>query len=379
MPVTTCIKPGQRPKTEGNLNSQSLTRPKALQAFKGNVGLYIVTLIILLVFLGLALYSGYTLLVQNELQKALNHSALVGASAFYDDADWQQLNPPIDADNESTARSALRRTFARYVAASPLLSNLDTKINRLNTFAPGITPGITSGNSWIRAEGSSSIELSFLRLAGLSNITIASEASAFYTRPKVNRDLAILYTQDGPEPEATIVENSYGPTKPVPLSPGATWQVPSPCRATAINPSQQWEFDLPLTDRPGADLRILTNLDKGYYVLACSSSSCWDIGLAAKMMGTRKMRVVTRGSQQNAILYGSSIIDLAALGPKGYDKNVNKARFIKILDDGMSDVFLGAQRLVEACPTPLIITDIQVLHGSSLCFPGSAQCRIPTP
>ncbi len=305
-----------------------------LKKAKGSILVFTVAFIVVLLgFLGMAIYTGMNAYVQNELQNATSTAAMVGAAAMYDTNYGTISNnnpgtfPSRDVNN---AETAARAVFAKIVAQSPILaaSRMNGRLDM--TGGTGVT--VNSGDDSIQVNSIATIPTPFLSLMGVDSFQISANARAGY------------------------VKNMFrNPT--IQLGGGSA-------RVATI------ALQHPMLDGPGPDLRITNPAGgalRGYMVEACSSTSCVD--LTSQAVTLNNGRVVQRfyQGQSRTIAYGDTIIDLEAAG-------VRKATSIRIIDDGIPDQFVAAsnQIFVEPETAPLSnLAGVEIFHHSTLCPAGS--------
>lgn len=332
---------------------------------KGSSLIFMVAfLVVLLGFLGMAIYTGLNAYVQNELQSAVNTSSMVGASAFYDgDVPNAGLNPRPKKD-QNRATQAATATFNRIIAASDMLTNLNAQIS-------AVTPNPVDDS--VRVEASATIPTPFLSLMGVDSFQVSATGKARY----VKFTMANPGTLPGGFPGAQVIRIPNAGT-----------------------------LQYPVVDGPGPDLKINfgANPKHGFMIEACTNSAsaagapCTDISPTA--VGVDILagdRVVYRSYPHNAgpsprqrrVLYGNMVLDLGATnGTFNYGPNATnyarKASFLKIIDDGVPDhtapVALGSplvRQLYLTNPPGSAIASIDIYHLAVSCPPTTSNCSVP--
>lgn len=310
-------------------------------------------MVVLLGFLGMALYTGANALVQNELQGAANTAALVGAAAYYDGT-VTNPNNSLPVKCSECATQAAQATFDRIIANSDVLQNVNSQAG---------APITNDGDDSVRIDATARFPTPFLSLLGIDEFQIEATGKARYVK--------------------------YTLTNPAAL-PSATGG------SVAVRVPGNGLLPVPLVDGPGPDLRISFggNPRHGYLVEACTNSSagggatCTDIGPAARMLdpaggnATMVDRLYPAGPRR--VLYGDAVIDLGATnGAYNYGPNGNtyarKASFLKILDDGIPDLVEAGQRVFYfTAPAPgTTVAQLDIYHLSVICPPTNGNCPVP--
>ncbi|MBY0402621.1 MAG: Tad domain-containing protein, partial [Cyanobacteria bacterium] len=134
-------------------------------------------IVVLLGFLGLAIYTGLNSFTQSELQNAASTSALVGASSMYDGTvtDPNNLVPIKDAGR---AKAAAQAVFDRIKSNSPILNRFTA------TLDPDPGTGITTRDSddSVQVNAKASIPTPFLSLIGVDTFQVTASARARYVK-----------------------------------------------------------------------------------------------------------------------------------------------------------------------------------------------------
>lgn len=309
--------------------------PRNKKSFSGSSLIFTVAFIVVLLgFLGLAVYTGLNAYVQNELQNAASSSALVAASSMYDGS---TDGVPVRSENFSTI--AAQKTFQRILDNSPVLNKLQGQLEPDATSAITIKPLDDS----VTVNAKAVIPTPFLALLGVETFQVNASGKARYVK--------LLFT------DQAVIGN-------IPTNNGLV--------------ERKIDLKQPLIDGPGPDIRI-TNTPggklHGYIVEACAGNSCYDVGRAAKLVTPTNGYTILRlykNSQPRMVIYGDSVIDLGATAP-GFTK-VGKASTIKIIDDGIPDYYEGGQHLLEMAPTAQNFSRIELYHYAASCSPTGSRC-----
>lgn len=331
--------------------TQAAFAPSALRRAQRGSVLVIVALLsaFLIGFLGVAVYTGLNMYLQNELSNAVTLASGVGASAYYDTFDAMG----IPQKNAANAQTAAQSTFANLVASNPALTGFNTQL-------VGGAATVNAVQETVRVEATASVPTPLLAPIGIDSYDLSAVSLARYAR----RELF-------PTPQ----------TLPTLTGPGYLVRTLTP----------------PLVDAPGPDLYVgvAPTPGSGYHGLlveACAGNKCYDLGAAARMADATSVIADRQypGGITRRVLYGNFYIDLSAVNPTlGYNKSIKKATIIKIIDDGFHDyVVADGTRVrgmeippgVAPLPTPAmpdtVIQSTQILHNAVYC-PASGGCVAP--
>jgi hypothetical protein len=296
-------------------------------------------IVVLLGFLGMAIYTGLNAYVQSELQSAASTASMVGASAYYDGPITGTPETFPATDNPDRARQAATQVFNMIVSNSPVLRNMRAQLE------PGANGVVTNnGDDSVQVNAQATIPTPFLSLLGVESFQVTANGRAGYVKR----------VYQGPGKNGNVY----------PATPGL--------KTFTINLSH------PLTDGPGPDLKIThRNRPRGYMVEACSGSggslTCYDITDAATVLrfgidGAEIRRTFPTANPtapvQRRVVYGTVLIDLA-----NAPGDVRKATAIRLIDDGIPDHFEGGVHKVEVAPgLPLSeFEGIEVFHHATTC------------
>jgi hypothetical protein len=301
-----------------------------------NLVFIVIVFMVMLVFAGMVAYTGMTGTISEQVQNVVSSAAMTGAGALYQDT------AGTGAPNQSVggATAAATDVFAAHVALSSSLQAYGTTLQGV-----AVDPGLDT----VSVRSSSIINLPFLGLIGLNGLRLNHQFTARAAK--------------------------YVPTGlPVTLGTGGGGATCGGAGPTSVT----LELRYPLTDRPGTDLAVGANNLHGYFILACNSTDCWDLGGAAKPLPGGAVRTATLpglGGTGRAV-YGTSFIDLAAVSPD-YAARVRKATSLVIMDDGVADRFDGGQHLLELCPSSGAgITRVELYHQAVACVNGATACPL---
>jgi hypothetical protein len=312
--------------------SSLLSHRNGLKKEKGSILVFTVAFIVVLLgFLGMAIYTGMNAYVQNELQNATSTAAMVGAAAMYDTnyGTISNNNPgSFPSKNTANAETAARAVFGKIVAQSPILA-----ASRMNgRLDPAGAVTVNAGDDSIQVNSIATIPTPFLSLMGVDSFQITANARSGY------------------------VKNMF--RNPIQLGGGSV-------RVATIN------LQHPMLDGPGPDLKITNAAGapmRGYMVEACSANSCVDLTSQAVTLNGGVVAQRDFMGQVRTVAYGNTIIDLEAAG-------VRKATSIRIIDDGIPDRYDLAptnQIVVESEAAPgSNIAGVEIFHHSTLCPAGS--------
>ncbi|MBX2861706.1 MAG: hypothetical protein KTR14_10770 [Vampirovibrio sp.] len=290
----------------------------------------VIFMVVLLAFLGLAIYTGLNAYLQNELQKAASTAALAGASSYYDDVNAQGA----PQKNAANALTAAQQTWNRMTVNNGALANFGA------TATSG--PNALAGSETVSLETQAVVPTPFLAPVGVNSLTVTANAIA----------KNVLYTLQNPVSIDPLTGANGG---------GTAWM-------------QNVLLDHPLVDGPGADMVIFPAVfgggTHGYMVEACSGNQCVDVSHAARLLGNGSILERDYGDGTSRwVIYGPVSIDLGAAGGLGYNANMKKATSLKIVDDGIPDMFFGAgdRRLILSNAQPNQINFIKINHHAVTC------------
>jgi hypothetical protein len=319
------------------------THPKAQHGAILITSLFFMLLLIMLLasLVGMGLLN----LLGETLQQATVNASLVGASALWDDRDPATGRPTL---SPATAEAAARATFTNHIEAIPLLGAIAAELTQVqvDTTAQTVT---------LQAQGAMNLPL--LASLNLSALQVGGASTARYA---VHR------------PPLPVAQLGGGGAAGTPCASQGATRVSLP-------------LTYPLTNRPGADLVVTTTNGAGYRLLACSGTTCRDIGGAATPLATgggvtvvRQAPASVSNSSPINVLYGSVALDLGATGAL-YNQGVNKATSLLIVDDGVPDHWQAGQRVLDLCPTTgVALGEVMILHQAHLCVANNGACVAPT-
>jgi hypothetical protein len=297
----------------------------------------------LLIALGVALYTGVNAYIQGDLQHLANSMALAGARSMFDDL---AADPDIGDGvagktppkfSQAKAEDAANTVFGRVTEYHPILSfNFQASIDKLI---------INEDEQSVLVVLTGVIPTPFLSFMGINELDLEAKSKALYSQVNGLTKPIRINTQDGPKD------------------------------AQAIN------LPLPLLDGYGPDVFIDTGMaaSGGYHgvrVELCTvedaNLKCYDMGQAARVYKNQGAIAERDGVRY---LYGKVFIDMAYL-------NFNKATAIRISDDGVHDAIAGTDglgnstgRVLELVPADTQIGSIRLLHYAALCR--EANCTRP--
>ncbi|MDH4379205.1 MAG: hypothetical protein QE263_04805 [Vampirovibrionales bacterium] len=325
------------------------------------------TLVMLLIALGVALYTGVNAYIQGDLQHLSNSMALAGARSMYDDLETDpSISVTVDGItttalpgktapqfSQAKAKDAANAVFDRVTKYHPILSNnFQTSIDKLI---------INEEEQSVLVVLTGVIPTPFLSFMGINELDLEAKSKALYSQVNGLTTPIRINTQG---------VDAQG--EPDPKSP----------YAQAIN------LPLPLLDGYGPDLFMDTGLaaSGGYHgvrIELCTvedaTLKCYDMGKAARVynnQGAIRPIMNKAGGEIGRVLYGKIFIDMAYL-------NFNKATAIRISDDGVHDALTGTDglgkstgRILELVPADTQIGSIRLLHYAALCR--EADCTRPS-
>lgn len=315
----TCFTPMMSRITTGNgaRSAASGLRP----AQSGSALIIMLCLLLLVVlFSGVAMYTGMQAFYANEAQKTLDSATMAGAAAYYQmDANGQIL------PNPGYAQSVVRNTFNQAVNAGSLRGG-NYQITNLST----------DNNGGISVQVSGATGTALLAPSGITEIRVQAQSNARAMRYVPTLDLGTVYIL----PEENNLQ-SY---------------------------SRMVHLAFPISNGQGYELLVeqAAHDQQGYVIEACNESECYDLGPGATPIGTAR-RVTRDGA---TILYGSAVIDLGRAG-------VNKASSLRITH-GNDFIWYnnGAEQEPSLVPRPLIIDQISIFGFARMC-PTPGNCPLP--
>jgi len=290
---------------------------------------------------------------QNELQKAVESAALVGASELEFELDT--VNDTVSIDS-TDIQNIIITTFYRMPPESSLVSNINLLFNPLND--------IKFTSKAVRVAATADVNTYFTKFIGFNKFTITARAAAIsvpaYLSSKfptpggsVDTVNSVLRQPIGGNINQNYnsgweYDNVYGypDNKALSFGPGGyiTMQLPAP-----------------LVDNEGADLYIkqVGNL-KGYFVFAGNDDpvttgvikwiniSCTGIPVGTEQTGKvgAYYSDVSVNSIQQTKFYGSGYFDLGLACDSTYDgtsttaNNIKSAKYLRIIDDNVEDGFM---------------------------------------
>lgn len=325
--------------------------------------------ITIVLFASFVIDLGIVINAQNEFQKVLDSSVLVGAS---------NLEPITDNGitkiNTTIAINAAKETYT-------------TMINSLNLQNANSNPTITvlASSKAIKIESDIKVDTFFIKLAGISSIEVQGQSAAMsapvYLSNKLPQGLVDGSVISGTQGD-TDIRLPVGDNKNI--NDDTAMIIGSPDnKALALGPGGYVTIKLPaaLIDTSGADLyiRTLGNI-KGYFVFAgndidpnnpyeneampgsgikWTNISCVGVSANADNAGAAGAYytdvIYNETTTNEAKFYGSGYYDLASkcsVNPYGvipYDGtglntatgNVKSAKYLKIIDDNVEDGFIS--------------------------------------
>ncbi|MDD3149417.1 MAG: Tad domain-containing protein [Candidatus Gastranaerophilales bacterium] len=301
-----------------------------------------------------------------ELQKAVETSALVGASS---------ITGELYMEEATLDDNIVQSTFNTIKNANPIIKNAVMNVGDSTYFEKNLT------SRAVKIFAELDADTYFAKFIGISKIKIQAHAAAintpFYLDPDFPKDFFTGSLIDDTEGDAKIQdavgdndnlstsneltiknsgENLYGfpDNKAVSLGSGGYITIRLP---------------VPIVDGDGADLYIkeLGNLE-GYFVFAGIDNNVnnpyisetfpgdgiqWiniscagtPINVSASDVGAYRVIVdFTDGSSEETKFYGSGYFDLGATcsnDPNNYDASIKSAKYLKIIDDNEEDGFMA--------------------------------------
>jgi hypothetical protein len=312
-------------------------------------------------FAALAIDLGISNNIQNELQKAANSAALVGAATMQPDE-----NGNIDT---AKAQQFALFSFNQATAAIPQLGNIvlvHPISGATGSNDPSMIQTIQSSRA-VRVQARAQVPTIFMAVIGIKSLQINAQAAAVNYPSYPTRNLPAgfphggLIDSDIRDPFGGVNGNVYkcsggspvdasfilGPPDnvPVALGPGGSVTVRMP---------------VPIVNGPGWDLYIRELGDaEGYYVYVGiedppkSGNIVWNnISCTGQPSDSA---VAVSGAQYGAVadengqfkFYGSGLFNLGfscsggGSGGPFYSGNINNATYVKIVDDNVEDGFIS--------------------------------------
>ncbi|MDD3012183.1 MAG: Tad domain-containing protein [Candidatus Gastranaerophilales bacterium] len=328
---------------------------------------------------------------QDELQKAVESAALVGASEL----EPQQSSGNVFIDS-STIENVMTETFNKMIQENSLINNINPIFNPDNDIK------ITS--KAIRIAATAHVNTYFTGFIGFNGFTVTAKAAAI--------SVPAYLSSKFPTPDGSIDDTNTNLRTPIGGNTsqsfnGTNWEYDNiygypDNKAISLGPGGYITIKLPapLVDNIGADLFIkeLGNL-KGYFVFAGNDDpdtpgeikwvniSCTGIPTGTKQndrVGAYYTDTIINSVRQ-AKFYGSGYFDLGmkCIDPSGgttYDgasttaDNIKNAKYLRIIDDNVEDGYMAddpSQPVILAgdhsSVTPGVNIDaIAVLHHTML-------------
>lgn len=367
------------------------------------VSLVVITfsLVTFFIMAGFSIDVGYVFNYQNELQKALESAALVGASALEPKISESSTSSiSVSTPTSQSVKDIMTTTLKKITTVNPLLSKNASEITNASIEVNQISKAV-------RITTSITIKPFFISFVGINKINISGKAAAmaypgYLSKlfPETSTGTGSLIYSDIRTPVGgnsnvnNNIDNIYGPPDGKGLSLGAGGMI-------------VLRLPLPLVDDSGADLYIseLGNA-KGYFVLAgidadpnnpFVSNSQPGSGIYWQNISCTGISTMPTNSQTRATgayitaqnigpyyisndskFYGSGLFDLSAkCNGSSYNANITNAQYLMIIDDDMEDGFMAdnpADPVLllgdHSSITPGVTIDaIAILHHSKLISP----------
>lgn len=275
-------------------------------------------------FMGIAIYTGLQAYVQNEIQKAASTAAMAGAASYYTAVDGATGRP---MPNAGKAQQVAEQTFDQIIASSGALRGFGVARTSVTT---------NDGTDSVTVSAQGSLPTAFLAPIGITSIQMSADGTA----------RALKYD----------VTAMVGPITMMP---------------DGSNASMQRTVDLvfPLVDNEGTDIYVEQSAQVEYAVEACNDVECYDLmpGATAIGSGQIKASAMDPGVQ---VAIGSITIDLErAL--------VNKATKLRFTHGNVYKTnYGGGNPILQTQPTPLTLDRVFVFGYSGVC-PDANRCPIP--
>lgn len=281
--------------------------------------------VLIIVMMGISIYTGLQALVQQEIQKAASTAAMAGAAAYYSGNAGGK--PTADAKG---AIDVATNTFNAIVANSGALKGLGAKLT-------GVTNNDKNDSITVKAQGS--FTTGFLAPVGIKRIDLVGNGTA----------RSLKYAAAGND----------SPVGPISLLPDGTMK----------SMQQTLELAFPLVDNPGTDLYVEQIQQIQYVVEACNDQFCYDLVSGAKKVGSGKIR--PSGTLDGTdVIMGSCTIDLAKAGVR----KASKLRFTH--GNVFATSYGGGPESLQTYPTPAMLSEVYIYGYASAC-PDENNCPVP--
>lgn len=281
----------------------------------------VAAIIMLLGFMGVAIYTGLQAFLHNELQKSASAAAMVASSAYY----------TIDENGNPVALPSLAEDVARSTFTG------SAQASSLNGFSPTINDVSVQGGK-VTVDVAGSLGTPLLAPLGMDKVQMNSKA---VTVP--------LKYEPLPENQSLVI---------------------SPRSNDVGSYNRLLKLKFPIVDKPGRDFYIEEDPmnQQGYVVEACTDDECYDLGAGATPVGTA--RIEQDGGAY--IIYGSAVFDLTPL-------KITKASQLRITHGNNFAYYYqnGVQTgFLPGVEKPLEIRRISIYGYSGAC-PEDGNCAVP--
>ncbi len=280
--------------------------------------------VMIVAFMGIAIYTGLQAYIENEIQKAATTAAMAGAASYYSGVDPNTGRPLPEGAH---AKQIAEQTFDSIVNNSGALKGFG--ISRTSVTTDDASDSVT-----VNAEGS--LPTGFLAPIGINSIKITTGGTA----------RALKYD----------VTAMVGPITMVPDGSNASMQ-------RTVN------LAFPLVDNEGTDIYIEQSAQVEYTVEACNDVECYDLMPGATAVGSGKVKTsaVDPGVQ---VALGTITIDLEKA-------KVNKATKLRFTHGNVFRTnYAGGQSILQTQPTPLTLDRVFIFGYAGTC-PDAGRCPIP--
>ena len=324
--------------TASSLTHKSRTlRRKSSQG--ATLAFFAVTAAAIIGLMGIAIYTGLQAYFHNEVQQTATTAAMAGAAAYYSGG----ATPGQPQPNPGFAVNVANSVYSTIHNSSPAMQS----------FGAALAPAPSAaGNDSIKLGVQGSFDTPFLAVVGTTKMQVTGTAQA----------RAIKYVptdQTGPI-ELNAAGGSTGPNS---TDNGSGYKIP---------------LLFPMVDGKGTELVIYqnytnpnTSVMQGYSVEACNQSTCYVISKpAAVALMPGSFFSANTASNGASIIYGGCYIDLREAG-------VNKATYLRIVDDNIYDVYYGTDHYFINDPTVKNVIERVEIYGYSSQCDGNGQCGIP--
>lgn len=296
--------------------------------------LFAVTGMMLVGFLGIALYAGLNAYIQTELQQMANGMAQAGARSLYDNFDAS--GQPIPSTGQSQA--AMAAVQGRFLSANPALQSFGG--------VAVLDQSADSGSEMVSVTLQKNIPTPILGFLGINTISIQAASIARYAQMSIPPGFSSINTATGPY-------------------------------------VRQINLDPPLLNGPGPDIYINTGISGGGYhglmLEVCSAGTCVNVGRGARIANNNGV-IVERsyGGQTYRVLYGQFFIDMDAIGV-----DVRKGVALKIIDDGIHDYYTNLNSAVpsrglELVPAATRPSSLRLMRFAVTCSASGSACNLPS-